>query len=192
MSPRAAGRLETLGFNRVYDYTLGIADWKGAGLAVEGTATGQQLVADATRRDVPTCTPEEPIGEAWSRTSGEGWDECIVVDCGGIVVGRIRGSGWETDSGTLAELAMEPGPTTVRPNSRLKPLVDRMGDRGTKLVVVTNAQGELVGVLLRQDAERIISGEPPEEVWRDCEGCPGRWALGDGESSSPGHSTTGV
>jgi hypothetical protein len=67
-----------------------------------------------------------------------------------------------------------------------------MGDRGTKLVVVTNAQGELVGVLLRQDAERIISGEPPEEVWRNCEGCPGRWALADGESSNPRHNTTGV
>ena len=30
MSPRAACRLEALGFTRVYDYVDGIADWKAA------------------------------------------------------------------------------------------------------------------------------------------------------------------
>ena len=37
MSPRAACRLDALGFNQVYDYTLGFADWKAAGEPIEGT-----------------------------------------------------------------------------------------------------------------------------------------------------------
>ena len=36
MSPRAACRLETLGFAEVYDYVAGKADWLGRGLPREG------------------------------------------------------------------------------------------------------------------------------------------------------------
>jgi hypothetical protein len=36
MSPRAACRLETLGFPEVYDYVAGKADWLAHGLDVEG------------------------------------------------------------------------------------------------------------------------------------------------------------
>jgi rhodanese-related sulfurtransferase len=32
MSPRAACRLEAIGFEEVYDYATGISDWKAAGL----------------------------------------------------------------------------------------------------------------------------------------------------------------
>ena len=38
MSPRAAWRLETLGFERVYDYVGGKADWLGHALPREGEA----------------------------------------------------------------------------------------------------------------------------------------------------------
>jgi rhodanese-related sulfurtransferase len=38
MSPRAACRLEALGFTRVDDYVDEIADWQAAGLPTEGTA----------------------------------------------------------------------------------------------------------------------------------------------------------
>ena len=37
MSPRAAWRLETLGFAQVFDYADGKLDWMTAGLATEGT-----------------------------------------------------------------------------------------------------------------------------------------------------------
>lgn len=36
MSPRAACRLETLGFHHVYDYMPGMADWLARGLPREG------------------------------------------------------------------------------------------------------------------------------------------------------------
>src|SRR6266851_66135 len=37
MSPRAAWRLESLGFGEVYDYVAGKLDWMAAGLRTEGT-----------------------------------------------------------------------------------------------------------------------------------------------------------
>ncbi len=185
MSPRAACRLERLGFEQVYDYVSGIADWKAAGLVTDGEAAPVQRVADATRPDIPTCRSDESVGEAKSRTIGAGWDECVVVDCDDIVVGRLRGSAWEADPGAKVDVVMEPGPTTVRPDGLLQPLVERMGERGTRLVLVTTAQGGLVGALLRAEAERLLTGEPPEQIWADCEGCPGGWRIVPGSREAP-------
>ena len=177
MSPRAACRLERIGFERVYDYVGGIADWKGAGLPVEGEGARVQTVMDATRPDVPSCDPDERLEDVRVRTFDAGWEECIVGDCGGIVVGRLRPPVWEGDLDASVESVMEPGPTTVRPDFALHPLVERMQERGTKLVVVATPQGGLVGVLLRDEATRLLTGEPPEQIWQDCEGCPGQWKL---------------
>ncbi len=48
MSPRAAWRLESLGFTRVYDYVAGKVDWFAAGFPREGRlAQAMPLVAMA-------------------------------------------------------------------------------------------------------------------------------------------------
>lgn len=179
MSPRAACRLERLGFEQVFDYVAGIADWKAAGLPTEGDAIRTVRVADAVRSDVPTCNPDDPIGEVRLLTETAGWEECVVIDCDVLVVGRLRDSAWEAGDETTAEQAMQSGPTTVRPDGLLQPLVDRMEKRGTHLVLVTTPQGSLIGAVLRQDAQRLLAGDSPEEIWRDCDGCPGRWAIKD-------------
>ena len=177
MSPRAACRLEGLGFEQVYDYVAGKADWTGAGLPLDGNAPPIQRVADATRSDVPTCTRDEQLAEVQDRTFTAGWDECIVIDCDRVVVGRLRERAWDMDGPASAEDAMESGPTTVRPDGLLQPLVSRMSERGTKLVVVATPQGELLGVMFREESERLLSGEPPQQIWQDCDGCPGRWSV---------------
>lgn len=177
MSPRAACRLEALGFERAYDYVAGIADWKAAGLPVEGAAPDVQRVADATRADIPTCRPQEAVGVIHDRTFEAGWDECVVVDCDGVVVGRLRDQAWQADPSATAEQVMEVGPSTVRPDGLLEPLVERMAKRDTRLVLVTTPQGTLIGALLRHEAERLLAGEAPEEIWQECEGCPGCWAI---------------
>jgi CBS domain-containing protein len=177
MSSRAACRLDALGFEQVHDYTAGIADWKAAGLPLEGSMTDVQHVADATRPDIPTALPDELLGTVWERTEASGWDEALVIDCEGVVVGRLRGRTWKHDADVRVVDLMESGPTTVRPNGALAPLVDRMEERGTKLVTVTDPQGVLIGVLALQDAQRLVTGEPPEEIWVDCDGCPGQWKL---------------
>lgn len=184
MSPRAACRLEALGFQQVYDYVDGIADWKAAGLAVEGTAKPEQQVIEATRSDVPTCRPDETIGDVRTRIVDGGWDVCVVIDCDGMAIGRIRGSTFDNDADLRAVEVMEVGPSTVRPDSLLQPLVQRMHERNAPHILVTTAQGTLIGILVRDEADRLLAGEPPRKIWRDCECCPGGWTTTRTEEAS--------
>ena len=177
MSPRAACRLEAIGFETVYDYTAGIADWKAAGLGVEGSEDPGLRIADATRPDIPTALSHETLGTARRRVDESGWDEALVVDCDGLVVGRLRGTPWDADDHQTVDTVMEAGPTTVRPDGSLHSLLGHMNKRATKLVVVSDPQGHLIGVVLADDAGRLATGEPAERVWKDCEGCPGRWST---------------
>jgi hypothetical protein len=80
MSPRAAWRLEGLGFERVYDYVPGKADWFASGLPMEGKMASVPVIRDAARRDVPTCAPTEKLGVVRERLRKAGWDRCVVVN----------------------------------------------------------------------------------------------------------------
>ena len=120
MSPRAACRFERFGFETVYDYVGGIADWKAAGLPVEGRGSLVQKVGDAIRADIPTSTPNEAIGEVRRRTFAAGWHQCIVLDCDRLVIGLLRNQAWESDPTQPVEAVMEPGPATVRPDAALR------------------------------------------------------------------------
>jgi hypothetical protein len=53
-------------------------------------------------------------------------------------------------------------------------IVKRMDKRPTPMVIVTAPQGGLLGVVRREETNRILSGESPEMVWAECEG-PGQW-----------------
>jgi CBS domain-containing protein len=177
MSPRAACRLEGLGLTRVYDYVGGIADWKGAGLQIEGGTHSIETVADATRSDLVVCRAGETLSDVRSRQESQGWEITAVVDCDGVVTGRLRPSALEGQEDQLVEEVMEPGPATVRPDGLLQPLVERMEGRNAPHVLVTTPQGHLIGILFRDEARRLLEGEPPTQIWRNCEGCPGRWAT---------------
>jgi CBS domain-containing protein len=177
MSPRAACRLEGLGFTRVFDYVDGIADWKAAGLPVEGATDDRERVAEATRGDVITSRPEETIADVRSRYGTETWEIAAVLGCDGVVIGRLRPTALGGPDDRLVEEVMEPGPATVRPDQLLQPLVERMERRNAPHVLVTTPQGNLIGILFQDEAKRYLAGEPPSQIWRHCEGCPGRWAA---------------
>jgi hypothetical protein len=49
MSPRAASRLEGLGFERVYDYVPGKADWFARGLPTERRLASVPTIGEAAR-----------------------------------------------------------------------------------------------------------------------------------------------
>jgi rhodanese-related sulfurtransferase len=70
MSPRAAWRLEDLGFEKVYDYVPGKVDWFASGLPKEGRLASLPTIGDSARRDVPTCAPAEKVENAWNRVGG--------------------------------------------------------------------------------------------------------------------------
>lgn len=177
MSPRAACRLEALGFTRVYDYVDGIADWTAAGLSTDGTKQQPLRVVDAVRADIPTCQPDTPLQEVRTRLRDTEWDVCVVIDCDGGVVGRLRETALEIGDHRPAEEGMEPGPGTLRPDSLLEPLVKRLTQQDISHALVTTAQGELMGVVVRDEARRLLAGDSPEQIWQDCECCPGRWTT---------------
>ena len=62
MSPRAACRLQTLGFTNVYDYVLGKADWLAHGLPTEGEQADVPRAKDLLRLWMwSTAQLDEPI-----------------------------------------------------------------------------------------------------------------------------------
>lgn len=155
MSPRAAWRLERLGFKDVYDFVPGKAAWLAMGWLREGAATKTPNAGEIARRGTPTCLLDDQVKDIRQRVLEAGRDVCIVVNDSGIVEGRLRGNALTKGSQT-AEQAMEVGPTTIRPSEQLKPLTERMQQRGVKTIVVSDLKGHLVGILFRDDADRAL------------------------------------
>ncbi len=153
MSPRAAWRLEGLGFSKVYDYAPSKVDWFAAGLPMEGALSSVPTVGDVAREDVPTCAPEEKVGVVRGRVRRTSWDRCVVVNEERVVLGLLREKELASDPTATAEEAMRFGPTTVRPDTPAEKMAERMRKRGTASVVVTTPDGELVGLMYREDAE---------------------------------------
>jgi len=151
MSPRAACRLETLGFEQVYDYVTGKADWLARGLPTEGERAGERRVGEVARQDVVTCHQSERVGDVRPRVESSPYGFALVVADGDILLGRLRRAALQGDSEVTAEAAMEPGPSTVRIDMAQDKLAERLDEGGYNAAVVTNPEGVLVGVARRKD-----------------------------------------
>src|SRR5260221_14657247 len=97
MSPRAAWRLETLGFRDVYDYTDGKLDWMAAGFPMEGTNAERPRAAEVARKDVVTCRLDERLGGVSARAAPRG------REAGGGVKGERGGLGLRREKGLWSE-----------------------------------------------------------------------------------------
>lgn len=152
MSPRAAWRLEELGFTDVYDYVPGKQDWFAADLPYEGDAI---FVGRAVRRDAPTCRPDETLGAITDRFSDE-VALCPVLDHDDVVIGVVTSD--ELDGATDEEVrsVMRFGTTTVRPSEDLPGLVQRMQKASVDAILVTRPDATFVGVLILADAESFL------------------------------------
>src|SRR5919109_1354433 len=113
MSPRAAARLESLGFTRVHDYVGGKTDWLAAGLPREGTLAHVPLAGDIADQ-APICRLGQRLRDARERAEQAGSDVCAVVDHDGVVMGLLRREQLDGPDETQVEQAMRPGPSTVR------------------------------------------------------------------------------
>jgi hypothetical protein len=96
MSPRAACRLESLGFQEVYDYAAGEADWFAYGLPMEGTNASIPHAGDLARRDVPTCRLDDDLRDVVRRLRASDWDACPVTNDERVVLGLLRRDGSAT------------------------------------------------------------------------------------------------
>ena len=155
MSPRAAWRLESLGFRNVYDYTAGKSDWMAAGLPIEGEAAGRPTAGTIARRDVPVCHLGESLRDVRERVRAIGWDACVVVNEARIVMGLLRAEQLGRQENLTAESAMRPGPSTFRPNVPIAEMAAVMVKQDLPNAPVTTSAGELIGLLVREDVERV-------------------------------------
>ena len=159
MSPRAAWRLETLGFSEVYDYTAGEADWFASGLPMEGANAAFPYVGEVARRDIPRCTLRERIGDVQQRVQAAGWDRSVVVNEHEIVLGLLRERELAGDPAGTIEAVMRSGPATYRPDTVVRAAVEQLAKRKVSGVLVTRSDGTLLGWLRRDDAERAVGME---------------------------------
>jgi CBS domain-containing protein len=157
MSPRAAWRLESLGFAEVYDYAAGKADWLAWGLPWEGQTAQAPTVGEVARRDVATCGLMDRVADAKGRAQAAGFAACVVVNERRVVLGLLRSQELDADPAATAEQVMQAGPTTYRPNVPAREAGARMRARGVDALLVTTPDGTLVGLLRREDAESAES-----------------------------------
>ena len=155
MSPRAACRLERLGFTQVYDYVAGKMDWLSFALPHEGEAL---LAGDVARREVPTCGPDEDLASVRRRLEQAGSEFCVVVNERQVVLGLVQHQRGETRSlHTRAEQVMDYGITTVRPAEEVGPLAERMRKADVEAILLTRSDGTLYGLLARDEADAALA-----------------------------------
>ncbi len=147
MSPRAASRLESLGLTNIYDFAAGKATWLAAGLTIEGSDAATPRAGDHARKDVPTCQLDEPLTAVRERVSATGWDTCIVINEQRIVLGRLGRSALSNSDAQTVEEAMSAGPSTIRPDTPLATITQRLRDKNLTSALVTTLEGELIGLL---------------------------------------------
>ena len=150
MSPRAATRLEQLGFE-VYDYALSKVDWMAHGLPMEGAGAARPTALSFARHDVVTCTLDDRAKEIKQRIDASAYRFALVL-ADRVVLGRIRRTGIdEAPDDTSAEVLMEPGPSTTRPHTDPGELAEQFHRSGTRTAILTTPEGELIGVVRRSD-----------------------------------------
>ncbi|MCA1668119.1 MAG: CBS domain-containing protein [Thermomicrobia bacterium] len=151
MSPRAAWRLESLGFTVVYDYVPGEADWVANGLPTEGEASGKPRAGTIAKRDVPTCSLTDTVGAVRARIEGTGWDVCVVVNGERVALGLLGEKVSPADAQTPVETVMESGPSTWRLSGSLADIEKYMDRHGVTAVIITGSDGRLYGAVRRED-----------------------------------------
>ncbi len=157
MSPRAAARLETLGFDKVYDYVSGKSDWIAAGLPTVRESAGVPTAGATLRAGVVVGHVGERLGDAARRVRAEGKDEVIVVDDRHVVLGRIRGAALDGNRDALIEDVMRPGPATIRPDTPLETVVATLEPAEVASTLVTDPDGRFIGTVYLEDARSRLA-----------------------------------
>jgi|SRR5882672_88064 len=154
MAPRAAARLESLGFEEVYEYRAGKLDWLAAGNPTEGENSRRPRAGEVARKDMVVCRLKDRVGDVHERAIVAGWDVVVVVDEANVVLGLLRSEQLDEEPGLAVDKAMRPGPSTFRPYVPIKEMADFMVEHQLDSVPITTSAGELVGVLRKGDAVR--------------------------------------
>ncbi len=154
LSARAAWRLESLGFTRVFRYAAGKADWLANGLPREGRQAGIPHAGELARTNTPTCHLNDRVGDVYDRVRASGWDACVVVNGRRVPLGTLSLDAMVSDPNAAAEQLMEPGPATIRPSWSFEETSEYLEGQNLDRALVTTSEGILIGVYSKSDAAR--------------------------------------
>jgi CBS domain-containing protein len=145
----------------VYRYAAGKVDWLASGLPSEGEQAAEPRIASLAIADVPVCRPGERLGQVRARLDEAERDLCVVVDEQHVVLGSLRGHALDGAAETPVDEVMDPGPSTYRPNTSVREMAEQLGQSKARRVLVTTADGVLLGVLRREDVEHAAHAGGP-------------------------------
>ena len=153
LSPRAAWRLESLGFLEVHDYVASKVDWIGSGLPFEGSRADEPSLGGLADPDVPACTLHESLDDVRGRLGGA--PRCIVVNDRRVVLGVLDAE--RLDAGGSLEDLMHEAPRTFRPHVTAAELGEEL-DRVPEWLLITNLDGTLVGTTSVNEVRAAVAG----------------------------------
>jgi rhodanese-related sulfurtransferase len=157
LSPRAARRLELLGFTDVYDYMVGKAAWLADGLPFEGKRGPSTRIGSIARNDVPVVHARATLADAAKAFDDDNTEGiAVVVDDDGVVTGVLRREALGLDPNTPVVDAAQPGPSTFRPSLPIDELADYFRRRDQARALVTTVEGRWIGIVRRRD---LMQGE---------------------------------
>ncbi|MDQ4005156.1 MAG: CBS domain-containing protein [Actinomycetota bacterium] len=108
------------------------------------------------RPDVPTCALDERLGDVAERARRAGWQACVVVNEARVVLGLLRERELADDQDERIDQVMRPGPSTFRPHVSIFEMARYMTDHDVVNSPITTGDGELIGLLRREDALAVV------------------------------------
>lgn len=139
-----------MGFAKVGDYAAGEEDWIAAGLPIEGEAASEPRITEILS-DVPRVAPQDDVAEVTKRVFDAGWKSAMVVNDGGIVLGRLYRSQLQGGEGASVQELMQEGPSTVRASVSTHEAQHLMEDSDLSTLAVTTPEGRLLGMVRKED-----------------------------------------
>ncbi len=128
---------------------------------MEGRTAGHCRVIDVARDDVVTCGPAERARDVRDRVRAGAYDIAVVVNDGGVVLGVLDESAWQSDPAAEAGDLMRGGPPTMKPDVYVHDVIDELRGSSTGRRIVTwhgpSGGGRLVGVLFVDDVELTLA-----------------------------------
>jgi CBS-domain-containing membrane protein len=122
-------------------------------LPVEGERAGEKRAGHFAQNDAVTCALSDDALAVHERIDVSPHGFALVLAADGTILGRLRHSAIdEAGSGTAEEL-MNPGPSTVRPDTDVGELRQKLDAKGLKTAIVSTPEGKLIGVIARAALE---------------------------------------
>ncbi len=123
---------------------------------MEGKGPFRYVAGQVLTPATATCPPDALSGDIRAMLRSD--PVCVVVNEHGVVLGRVRRKDLPAEDDARVADFMALGPATVQRREELGGLVQRMRNAGVTTIIVTTPKGELVGIVDRGDAERLLEG----------------------------------